>query len=112
MACPRPRPFLSGCRRLLLPRLPGCCEFGWSLVAVTAAAAVTAAQALVAPPNLCFSVPGNLGMDRLGAILLERETSWRMGPCPHHQGAPSGGIARNEVPASQMKTRSASYQRV
>lgn len=104
MACPRPPSCLplSGCR-LHLPRLPGCCKL--------AVCCFYCRPGIGGSSNLCFSEPGNLGMDRLGAILLERETSggWA---CLYHEGALSGGTARNEMPASQMKTRSGSYQGV
>lgn len=108
MACPRP---------------PSSCLPGWRAGGLQQAAppkvtglgvllSLLASQALRAPPTCAFLWPGNLGMDRLGAILLERGDILEEGLSTRAQGTLSGGTARNEMPASQMKTRSGSYQRV
>lgn len=76
MACPRPRSRLQAAP----PKVtrPGCCKLAGCYYCCCYCCCHWR-PGIGGSSNLCFSVPGNLGMDRLGAILLEGEASWRMG---------------------------------
>lgn len=87
MACARPPSsclpgWRAGCSRLHLQGSRVGERNGLAVLLLS----LLARQALRAPPTCAFLWPGNLGMDRLGAISLERETSWRRDSAPQSKG--------------------------